>query len=643
MVRWRVGHNSGGTEVSIDPSSIETFKEKPIESFAREIIQNSIDAKSKTYDKVFVEFKMFSIPTKFLPGHKDLADGIFQVLKNWDNKKITRENELRRIKQMYHVIRSENITCIRASDFNTLGLHGVNSNSETSSFYTLTKGDGVSYKGGTSGGSKGIGKFASFVNSEIHTVFYSTVATDGGIGYMGIANLPSGYYIGENGRPIPNLKTNGEWFYADGEAKKPIKGQLNLDPNFKRAETEYGTDIFVVGFKKEEGWENEIIAKTLDSFLVAIYREKLEVKVNGITINKATLSKIIEKLESVVRRDIFRSIKSQYDLLNDPDIKKDEIIIDGKGKIDLYTKIYKKEESSLATKRCILVRFPYMKIKDLTRIITVDFSALAVINDDEINEILRKFENPQHTNWYFERKDYELKDRNEGKALFNEIRAKIKEKIESHVFSSDQKELDFEGAEEFLPDSSVGDFGNTQIKTKKEKPVIHKKRKRKNIDHVGFEEGGLSLNPDIVSPSDEPGDEIFPEGEIRGIIERNKKKKINNVPGDEVVGLRKVELKGVRYHLVVNDVLNGEYSIKFKHTEDLNNCDLTLKIEGDTPGTNEIHDFNIIEAKVNGVKVEIINNKIIGFNVEKDIINIIDFKTDQKEMFSGQVIIHASR
>lgn len=208
----------------------------------------------------------------------------------------------------------DRIQCLRISDYNTTGLLGVASREETP-FYLLTKGSGLSNKVGTSGGSKGIGKYASFVASAFNTVFYSTYTKEQEQGYIGICKLCSTTIEGSD------EKTQGIGYYGIDEKNNPILEQISIDPNFKRKS--FGTDIYILGFKNEETWEKEIVTKVLDSFLSAIYYDELEVIINDKVINKQSLSDIVYNDELITKK-FQSSIKSQYILLNDPTVYKEK-------------------------------------------------------------------------------------------------------------------------------------------------------------------------------------------------------------------------------------------------------------------------------------------------------------------------------
>lgn len=88
------------------------------------------------------------------------------------------------------VFNQDFIDVLRISDFNTTGLTGSDKD-YNSAWQNLVKSSGVSNKGGTSGGSFGIGKSAPFACSDLRTVFYSTIDNQGLKAFQGIARLVS--------------------------------------------------------------------------------------------------------------------------------------------------------------------------------------------------------------------------------------------------------------------------------------------------------------------------------------------------------------------------------------------------------------------------------------------------------------------
>jgi hypothetical protein len=288
---------------------------------------------------------------------------------------IENDEKVIEIEEMIKSISKHKITVLRISDFNTTGLKGVSDSlNNTKPWYLLTKGSGISYKTGTTGGSKGIGKYASFVSSSFRTVFYSTYTDEEEKGYQGIA-----YFMSTYSESNPEEKTTGVGFFGSNDKNEAILEELNLDKNFKRETNQYGSDIYILGFEFSD-WEKEITSKVLESFMVAIKKKDLIVDVNGQLINNETIHEIINKRTLIKNKD-YKSIYAQYSLLYDDENYHKNHIIEGLGEFDIYIKSYNHKDSNQATNSCMMVRYPYMKIKDIKNLTHIPHSAMCVINN----------------------------------------------------------------------------------------------------------------------------------------------------------------------------------------------------------------------------------------------------------------------
>ena len=89
----------------------------------------------------------------------------------------------------------------------------------------------------------------------------------------------------------------------------------------------------------------------------------------------------------------------------------DKIFVENIGEATLYTLAYDDVNSNLATNSCVMIRYPYMKIKEINKISTIPCSVMCVIGDNKLNEILRNIENPQHTDWEFKRLMIRMKEK----------------------------------------------------------------------------------------------------------------------------------------------------------------------------------------------------------------------------------------
>ena len=125
---WRFPGNGYTQDQGLDTSDMETFKKDPIASLARELCQNSIDARRKTAKgPVKIEFKSFIIKREEIPQIEALEKQITNCKETWEtNKKIYDQLE-----KMSVQIQDKEIHCLRISDFNTKGLVGVSGGDNT--------------------------------------------------------------------------------------------------------------------------------------------------------------------------------------------------------------------------------------------------------------------------------------------------------------------------------------------------------------------------------------------------------------------------------------------------------------------------------------------------------------------------------
>lgn len=634
--KWRSPNNDYGPEVGLDNGDVETFKKEPEEALARETGQNSNDARyNSSYTKM--EYKLFEVEHDAIPGIDELSEMIEAC---YEYKKEL-PKEAVQLKRMLERSHDKKIKCLRISDFHTSGLEGVLSNDAEKPFYLLTKGSGISYKGSGAGGSKGIGKYAAFVNSNINTVFYSTYNKDNGRGYIGVSKLRSA--------PIPEtdgLMTQGIAYFSRNDKKEPILEELLLDPEFEREEGNYGTDVYIIGFSSENDWKWSIISKLLESFMVAITEKTLIIDVDDITVSKETLPELINdiNLKRVCGKRLYRDIQAQFALLYDEDIVKKTIDLDELGKVDVYVKKYDANHSDMATQKCVYVRYPYMKIKMSDNLSKLPFSAMCIIGDNEINSLLRDVENPQHTDWEFNRlnddKPLKKKTRNAERLLREEIR-----KFVTEVMLADSSEkTDVLGAGEFLPSTEDGDM-EVEVKTIKKDIVrttkarknkaANPKKEKANEDDDAFKHQNGSLTDD---GDDGKKQNTGGGGEDNPYDDPNDQGGRGTATGNEPI-LKKVKLGGIKYKNIVVDEKAGRYDFRFTAPHDEADFELELKMCGDGSDT---YTLDIISAEVDGKPCRIEDGKV-RMKLSKDVTYVVKYTTNRKSMFSSEVIMNAYR
>ena len=637
MNKWRFKGNGFTADVGLDNADMETFKKDIMSSLARELCQNSVDAKNKDVKgPVRLEIQKFDVSRNDIPWIEELSQQIDACAETWKNN----VKESKALSTMQEKIKESNIPCLRISDFNTTGLYGLSG--EDTPWHYLIHGSGISGKGGASGGSKGIGKFATFVASSFNTVFYSTNTIKGEKGYQGISKLCSAKM------PGTTEKTQGIGYYGSSEKNEPIDGQLTLDSNFTRKVHDYGTDIYIIGFKTIRGWKNDIVCKVLDSFMSAIVYGTLEVKVEDTLISAETLKDVVNS-NLITKNE--KSIRSQYLLLTDKEHRYEDIIDMGElGQVKLFMVEYDKEHEKLATNDCVMIRYPYMKIKNTVKLTTLPCSAMCIIGDNELNRIFRDVENPQHTDWEFKRIEDDS-EQAEVRQLYKDLIDNIKSVITAHLVTNDNTETDVEGAGDFLPevdknkDSNIGESLKPKIhdapKAQKNKP-----KNREYITNASIsDENGNGIAPDIGYTTEEN-----PDTTIMNPTGRNNGQGVNAHAGsseeegilneDGNIFFRKAELRGMSYRFYCLNKGARKYGISF--ISDFTEEDVSLELNAlDESGSKE--PVKIWNCKVNGEKAVVIDNRYVKLKIKHGERIRIEMITDQEEMFSGEVKVHAYR
>ncbi len=635
QIKWRFPRGNYSKKRGISSSEFETFKKDPFKSLAREILQNSIDAIDSDEEPVRVEFNEFEVNREDVPGIDDFEKELDNCLSSWkgdSNCEVVYQT-------MLEEIRKDRIRCLRISDFNTTGLKGIERNSiENNQFLALTKGTGISKKKpGISGGSKGVGKYAAYGTSRFSLIFYSTKTIEGHKGSIGVAELVSSEI--QDDSAIKDW-TQGIGFYSINDYNEPNTQMLDLDPSFKR--TECGTDIFIIGFKSAENWEKDVINRLLDSFLISIYREKLEIKINDVEINKSNLKDVV--FSDLVATKEKANIISQYRLISNEnnDVKRFDIETDY-GTLDLYVLPLSKSEEEIAMHKCVMVRYPFMKIKTLPLSSNIRVSALCIIKNDELGKILLSIENPQHIDWEYKRIE-DPSQRKEIKNTMDDVHQQIQDYVIQCIQSGEVKELDPSGAGDYIPgvDSGENEGLNDENTKGQDKCVVKPSKVNRTTSKkpIREEPDSAGLEPEIGNEGADGDDVEHPTGKNKGHGESRQggEGQSEKKPGENIV-LAIRELTGIKYRVILMDKNAGKYRVVFDYIENLNNCKLSFFILDDVGHREKV----LIEGiKCNGCEISSNDNFLFGPFVVNKGKNILEVDTNTRGIFSCEVKIYAN-
>lgn len=614
----------------------ELFKKDTYLSLAREILQNSIDARDSDEEPVQIEFEEFEMERDDIPGIYDFLSQVSRCAKYW------RGNPQFKAKYediVNYAMNNEKIKCLRISDFNTSGLNGIESTDSTADkpYNALVKGTGISSKKNNfAGGSKGVGKNVPFLLSRLQMVFYETNTTDDAIGSVGVAKLASGY-IDDNDADPQRDYTQGTGYFACTDKVLPIIEFISLQDGYTKRKNNYGTDIFIIGFETNTTWQRDVINSILNSFMVSIYRNELIVSFNGITIDNNSVEDLVysEYIDKKFKKDII----AQYQILkNENNNVKTYDIETELGNAQMYILPYKKADEENATRKAAMIRTPLMLIK--TYDLHFNVSAMVIIGKNKLGTSLREIENPQHVDWEISR----IKDESERKEVKAAIDA-IKEQIHQYVLDclrlGDDSPIDPNGAGEYLAAPEDGEEQTKESKKldeKDEAEVAYIKTMPYRESNANIKnDDGFGTQPEIGSlVDDEDGEEGKPSGknDADGGEPREGDNTGRKEKGDNEI-IARANLTGVKYKVISTNKRKGRVKILFVAPESIEKCYLNLALVDDANSSNPL---DILEFIVNGQSINIEDSREPGpFEIIKNNKIVLDVKVDKDDYFACEV------
>lgn len=630
---------SGYSDVhGFDTSDMETFRKDPIAALARESVQNSIDAKNCNVDgPVIVEFIPMEIAVTDIPGVVAVQEQLIRCRqKMYGSKKA-----IERIDGMESILAKETLTVLRISDHNTVGLTGIKSADSSDRWVSLIKNSGNSYKKAGMLGSKGIGKYASFVCSQLQMVFYSSTNINGEAGYEGVCRLCAATI------PESDDYTQGPGYYSSDEKHNAILGNFDAAWALKRATDDPGTDLYIIGFAEQPGWEREVVSNILESFVISIAKEQLVVKIGGTTIDSNSLAKIITD-GNWISAERKKSILSQCDCMGDGDsvrvapIQLEDFPEQAILRIKKY--VPGTEEEKHATKTCVIVRYPYMRIREYKDVSIIPCSALCLLEPGKLSDMLRDIENPQHNDWEPKRIE-DPRKRKYVEGVIKELKRKIIEMIKDFLGKSGTAVSDFEGAGEFLPDEGASEGAKKKIKDENDEQSITQEREANPVTTEGYDPSSIpqTLVPDVGAVDEErPGDAEFPTGQNTGHGGENHPGEGSGMPvdGDGVIFVRKPLGEMHWRFFSIGAKTSGRYCIYAVAPTDDDDCSMELFSIDDSGSKDKVV---VLKCQLNGTELKVDKNIVSGFNFKKGQSYRFTLDLDTREYISGKVEFYANR
>ena len=540
-VCWNFPLLGTGSLSGSNDAAITMFKGSGImDGLAREVCQNSLDARDADIpvdEPVKVKFKLFELERDRFSMFEELRQAVQGAYDYWNSSPVKTQKIIDFLDTVSKYLGMEKIPVLIMSDYNTIGLNGVKpAPGETSYWELLVNTEGISIKQNqNSAGSFGIGKNAPFAYSGLSTVFYNTLAKDGGQAFEGVTHLVTTQkeYKGDMRPTHPS----GKYLYLEDEyTGRPIlpedKCSLAEVDEFNRTAT--GTDVAIFGFKTEEyeNWEEAVTVAVLKNFILAIKDGKLEVEIESPS-KRYTVSK--QYLEELLYKRFKDNVPLKWTRQIYETVTKTEpqtATIAEKDDLSIYVRYDGGYSAALSR-----FRSTGMLINTTTESLP-HYSVAIIVNDVGemiLSKTLREAEPPQHTEW-------KAKNITDNRTLHNLAARYIR-----NITKAVQKVLDeFERADitdrmdagigNYLPDASEGasEEGTDGLRTDVK------------ISEISSYEGRVFYNNQYESASTSEGKETTKSGIKTGKKKRKKR------PSLSLSDHRTFYMAGNKYHMFIN-------------------------------------------------------------------------------------------
>jgi len=455
---WHFPDGEYSEEEGLNDLLLTYFNGNENKFIAREVVQNSIDARKDLTNPVIVKFEKFFTDTKNIPGLQELTDRMNACL-----QRAKEEDDVEGATYFTNGLTSLNkrqMPILRASDYNTSGLTG---DEKSGKWHRLVWAVGVNKMSGPGGGSYGIGKGAPFLGSDFRTVFYSTLNEEGEYLFQGKARLVSHIFKSKKYRAVGFCGQNGYM---------PVRKVADIQPLFLRKET--GTDVNIIGYSAGGSeWMSELASSVLENFWMAIHKGILEVEIiegkDIIRLDFNTLHLMLKEYSPNEGYIYYSAVQEGDDSVHSFSAELDIL-----GECRLYIRCSEGYPKDIA-----YMRKPMMIVnkKAFQKLLRRPYAGVFICTNDRGNEILRKLEPPQHNTW-----DRDLPNGKEvWKVLENWMKECLRKLAEDD--GSDPEELP--GLENVLPfDDESAHIADSRA------------GRTEPSGRSGLEETGLEVSPD---------------------------------------------------------------------------------------------------------------------------------------------------
>lgn len=642
-INWRFPPLSGGTKQGFNNNDIEAFKgEYIIDNLAREVCQNSLDAKSaKAVGPVRVSFKLEEVERSLFPLF-DQYEGFIQACKEYytDNMGHQLENFLDSAELM---LKRDHIPILVVRDYNTTGLKGSHTRDIKDPWEALTSADGISAgKDEGSGGSYGIGKNAPFACSAMRMVFYNTLDEDNESAFIGVGRLATFHDKALDddtqrvGRYQNNQTETGQYLPIYPSDKDGFRDL------FVREKGQIGTDVIIAGFAYSDNWARNVEKAIAKNFFVAIANNTLVVDIvagnESITIDADSLAALLERLKD--EGDMSETLHL-YEAYTKPDYQTTLTI---ESENDVEVRIISRPDIG---KKIANFRNTGMLIDTYYRRIWQNYACVVVVTERGLSDLLKKTEPAKHDNWDAKRiqgdSESAKHERKRARDAINAIRDKVRIILVDLYERAPEKTVDAAGVGDYLPDAADPSAGNGngddalrpivkvgKVKTKGYASIAMAESNERGKKGIGVPTQGDVHNQTDAPPNSDPlpvtpsVDPDLPGQQVGGVLKGSGTKRITS------------KFNYARRTFAISSK-SGIYRSIIRSSRDIPNALIEFSVAGEDGRDTALE---LVKCTYKGKAIPLKNGKIgpVSLIADTDQEFTVTFDTKEKMLINARVI-----
>jgi uncharacterized membrane protein YgcG len=478
---WSSSEEKKGWQ-GLNNAAINSFNSNIINSFIREMFQNSNDARDK---KLPIDPKTGKKPPlhivinykKILKNQFPDFDGFMDVFARIKSAPLNaKHNEFFKNAEK-SLGNRQSIKLFVYEDYNTTGLSGAD-NEDDSTFSGCVLSEGISVgKEKTAGGSYGIGKNSIFGFSKLRTVFYASYNKENEYIFQGRSKLAT--YFGKDGK-----KRSDKIFCGNG-------GELNSVRNFNELLPEHqsvfhrnkpGLSQFAVSPSDHVNWVEEFAKAVLTNYWMLLEKGELIVELKDedvlqLKIDKENLEGLFKKYFNPETFEVNYSINpygnpyEYYKCYKTGECTKAKVDIIGDVRF-YYSELQNNKTNAVAYLRNDMVVYS----QNVHGFSSINYCGVFICDDDDGNSILRDMEPPTHDSFNPERlaEKSEKYDSTDGSHILNGIKRIVRDSLQTISDKYKKAAEDIPWLDELLS-SITGAAGNgsgnrTNVQSDKETP-----------------------------------------------------------------------------------------------------------------------------------------------------------------------------